>query len=76
MAQFGYHVINYCDDFILISDKADCQAAFEKSCSVLKDLGFAISHKKLPPPSNTAVCLGIHINTEHFQMSIPMKHLS
>ena len=46
MAQSGHHVINYCDDFLLISNEADCQAAFDKLCHLLKDLGFKISEKK------------------------------
>ena len=71
MAQLGHHVIHYCDDFLIIGDRADCQAAFDKLCSLLQQLGFKLSTKKLLPPTKEAVCLGISINTTNFEMKIP-----
>ena len=61
-SKYNYHVINYCDDFILINNYEKCKDAFEKLSTLLK---------KLIPPTKLTTCLGIAVDTTIFQVSIP-----
>ena len=74
MRRMGHSVTNYVDDYIGFSVLSDAK----RSNDHLYDLerqGLTISKKKLVPPSTSALCLGVEINTEKGSISIPQAKL-
>ena len=71
--KYNPHVINYCDDFLLINNLAKCQESFTILKKLLRDLGFTLAEKKLISPTKTTTCLGIEVDTEKFQLRIPSE---
>ena len=68
---------NYCyiDDLVGNATVSQANAAFDHLYTLLADLGFEVSDKKLVHPATTCICLGIDINTEKFTVSIPEEKL-
>lgn len=77
MARRGYVVVVYLDDFLVIGKtQAECQQAYDILCSLLLDLGFELSSKKLVPPCQELVFLGILINCKDLTLKLPEEKLS
>ena len=76
MAKHGFPgLYNYIDDLIFTGLPSKIHLAYEFLKNLLSELGLDISDKKLVPPSTSAVCLGIQINTVDRAISIPPKKL-
>ena len=60
-------VINYIDNYIRFGILSDAKRSYD----LLERLGLTITQKKLVPPSTSAICRGIEINTEKASISIP-----
>ena len=50
MAQKGYQMFAYIDDYILVNDIGDAGQAFDSLIHLLNELGIPINQDKLPPP--------------------------
>ena len=71
MHQKGCDVMNYIDDTLGIDILSKTEASFDMLQSLLHDLGFEISMKKLIPPTTSINCLGIMVDTIYFTLAIP-----
>ena len=76
MRSHGYFIINYIDDFIGVGTPDIAHASFEFLCNLLERLGLTISVKKLCPPAQQAVCLGVLVDTAKGTISIPAEKLT
>ena len=76
MAKHGFPgLYNYIADLIFTGLPSKILLAYEFLKNLLSELGLDISDKKLVPPSTSAVCVGILINTVDRTISIPPKKL-
>ena len=67
----NYRIINYLDDFIVISDTFEsCQQVQSELIHLLISLGFSISWKKCTSPSQVTRYLGIDINSCDMTLSL------
>ena len=65
-------VVNYLDDFLVISDSPEgCLAARDIVTSTIALLGFNVSWKKVTPPSQVTTFLGITIDSHLMELSLP-----
>ena len=71
----GHSVVNYIDDYVGFGIPSDAKCSYDHLYNLLDCLGLTISQKKLVPPSTSAVCLGVEINTEKGSISIPQSKL-
>ena len=76
MHRQGFPVINYIDDFIRFSTPNVASQSFACLTQLLECLGLTISQKKLIPPTTSAICLGMLIDTKKGSISIPDEKLS
>ena len=49
MAQKGYHMFAYIDDYILVNEIGDAEQAFDSLVNLLNKLGVPINQDKLSP---------------------------
>ena len=56
--------------------EAVCQAAYDELCSLLQNLGFALSPTKIVPPPLSLVFLGVEFDTVHMSLSLPEDKLT
>ena len=75
MRQRQFDVINYIDDILGIDVPSKIDASFDALRSLLHELGFQISQKKLQPPTTKLNCLGIVVDTVNFTVSVPTEKL-
>ena len=75
MHRMGHSVIPYIDDYVGFSVPSEAKRSYDHLYDLLECLGLTISKKKLVPPSTSAVCLGVEINTEKGSISIPQAKL-
>ena len=75
MSQKGYQVTNYIDDVIGHATISQAGPSFQFLRDLLLELGFALSDKKIVPPTTKCVCLGIELDTETFRATIPPDKL-
>ena len=75
MRQKGHQVTNYIDDVIGHATVSQAGPAFQILKDLLLELGFALSDKKMVPPTTKCVCLGIELDTETFTAAIPPDKL-
>ena len=75
MSQKGYQVTNYIDDIIDHATVSQAGTSFQFLKDLLLELGFALSDKKIVPPTTTCVCLGIEHDIETFWAAIPPDKL-
>ena len=75
MRQEGFQVTNYIDDVIGHATVSQAGPSFQFLKALLTDLGFALCNKKMVPPTTKCTCLGIDLNTETFEASIPSDKL-
>ena len=71
MAQKGFSVTNYIDNIIGHSVVSKSQDSYQNLRTLLTELGFDISEKKVVKPATKVTCLGVDIDTEEFTVSIP-----
>ena len=69
-------IIVYLDDFLVVGRTfKECQLAYDTLCSLLLELGFAISPGKLVPPCQKLTFLGVVIDTSTLSLSLPQSKL-
>ena len=73
MRHAGHGVVNYVDNYVGFGIPSDAKCSYDHLYDLLDRLGLTISQRKLVPPSTSAVCLGVEINTEKGSISIPEK---
>ena len=65
------------DDFLFIGEtRKECQHALDAFLSLCKKTGIPIASHKTQDPTNSLTFLGIHIDTVHSQISIPLSKIS
>ena len=70
-------IVNYLDDFVITeSDYESCVKSQDLLLCVIRHLGFSISWKKVSPPSRNTVFLGITIDSEFMNLSIPQEKIT
>ena len=72
----NYDVINYIDDVIGISLPSVTGKAFTELQSLVLQLGFEVSVKKLVAPSTCVNCLGIIVDTKNYTVLVPDTKLA
>ena len=66
----------YLDDIILVAgSRQQAVRQYEDILSLLTTLGLKVAHKKLQPPARAVTWLGIHIDLDSNQISIPKEKL-
>jgi hypothetical protein len=76
MAIRGFTVMVYLDDFIIVEKSfSNCKNAYEVLLSLLQELGFSISWKKVGPPSQRLVFLGVFIDSVKGELAVPEDKL-
>ena len=71
-AKFGARTFMYLDDIILVAHSASMAARqYAQILDLLHDLGLQTAKKKLQPPSRRVTWLGIVIDMDRNQLSIP-----
>ena len=75
MAQNGFFVLSYIDDYMMYGNEANCKRAFERLTILLQELGFTIKVKKNVLPTTKMICLGILMDSNSLTMSIPPEKL-
>ena len=76
MTQRNYDVINYIDDVIGVGLPSVTRKAFPELQSLVRQLGFDVSVKKLVAPSTQVNCLGIIVDTKKYTVSVPHEKLA
>ena len=78
MSRKGYNaIVVYLDDFLIIGESREaCQAAFDALLALLQNLGFSISWRKVVPPTQRLVFLGIFLDTVECSMTLPADKLN
>ena len=76
-ARGASRIVNYLDDFLVTgSSNEECGDSQNILLSVLRSMGFAISWKKVSPPATRTVFLGICIDSEVMNLSLPEEKIS
>ena len=76
MRQHGFPGLwNYIDDLIYTGLPSKIYHSYQFLLNLLQDLGLAISPEKLIPPTTSAICLGILVDTKARTISIPSEKL-
>ena len=75
MAQKGYHMFAYINDYIVVNDIGDAEQAFDSLIHLLNELGIPINQDKLSTPCEKLTCLGILIDTRDNIISIDKAKL-
>ena len=75
MRRMSHSIINYVNDYVGFGILSDTKRSYNYLYDLLKGLGVTIGKKNLVPPSTSAVCLGVEIDTEKGLISIPQAKL-
>ena len=76
MAQRGYDIVAYLDDFFLhAATKQECLAMLRELVSLLRDLGFDINWNKVEGPAKRVIFLGVAIDSSTFTLELPWRKL-
>ena len=70
------YLCNYIDDLIYTGLPQEIHSSYTTLIALLQELGLEISQSKLVPPTTTAVCLGIEIDTVRRTLEISAEKLS
>ena len=71
------NVINYLDDFLIIAPSADqCKLERDIVIKAIKHLGFEVSWKKVTEPSMVTTFLGITIDSQKMELSLPLAKVT
>ena len=77
MANKGYTVLAYLDDFLIIEPtQLRCRAAFNMLVSLLESLGFTINWTKVVYPAQCLTFLGVEINTVKYELRLPVDRVA
>ena len=78
LAEEGHRdICVYLDDFLIRgATKEECTRSMNRLLVVLRELGFAISYKKVVPPTQCLTFLGIEIDTVDYVFRLPTDKLS
>ena len=77
MANKGYTVLAYLDDFLIIEPtQLRCRAAFDMLVSLLETLGFTINWTKVVYPTQRLTFLGVEIDTVKCELRLPDDHMT
>ena len=67
----GFTIIDYIDDYVKMDVPSIASRSSAALMDLMKHLGLTISEKKLVPPVNQVMCLGVLIDTECGSIAIP-----
>ena len=70
MAQRGFTMFPYLDDYVIVSEREDSLVAFHYLRKVLSELNLPINPKKICPPGKVMTCLGIDFDLVSFSLAI------
>ena len=77
MANRGYTVLAYLDDFLIIEPtQLRCRTAFDMLVSLLESLGFTINWTKVVYPSQCLTFLGVEMDTVKCELRLPNDRVS
>ena len=77
MANSGYTLLAYLDDFLIIEPtQLRCTAAFDMLVSLLESLGFTINWTKVVYPAQCLTFLGVEIDTVKCELCLPNDRVS
>ena len=76
MTSQGVAMYNYIDDVICIHKRPYANAEFDLLFSLFEFLGVPVNPKKVVPPSRTLTCMGIDVNVDTKQLTIPHQKVS
>ena len=68
--------IHYLDDFLLTGSETSCAESLDLALAVCSDLGMPVAEEKLEGPATRITFLGIVIDTELLQLSLPGEKLA
>ena len=72
-ARGARHVINYLDDFLIIAPSSEkCRVDRDIVVDTIRLLGFEVSWKKVTDPSPVTTFLGITIDSQKMELSLPL----
>ena len=75
MASRGVKTFNYIDDIICIHRCQKADAEFKTLYSLFEFLGIPIKPKKVVPPSRSLICMGIKVDLDIKQLSMPQEKI-
>lgn len=77
MAQMGYKIIAYLDDFsACCGTKEEATASFEAFINLTSALGLKLAQQKCSPPATSMEWLGYDIDTQELKVSLPTHKLN
>ena len=71
----NFVAFNYIDDKIMIHKRHSAQAEFDVALSLFEFLGIPVNPKKVVPPSRVLTCIGICIDIDKQQLTIPQSKI-
>ena len=72
----GYDIVAMLDDMLLICEtKEECIRGLEILITLLRELGFSISWKKVTIVSQQVVFLGVHLDSVRWELSLPEEKI-
>lgn len=76
--QHDIQVIHYLDDYLIFGQKGTsaCQDSLQSALQLCKELGVAISEKKLEGPTTCLTFLGILVDSNKMELRLPTDKLS
>ena len=75
MTSCNVRTFNYIDEVICMHQRQKNDAEFQTLFNLFEFLGIPINPKKLVKPSKSLTCMGINVNLETKQLSIPQDKL-
>ena len=75
MTSRGVRTFNYMDEVICVHRRQNADTEFETLYSLFEFLGIPINPKKVVPPSHSLTCMGIKVDLDAKQLSIPQEKL-
>ena len=72
----GIEGLMYLDDLILVSPTAMAKDHYAQALELLESLGLAVAHNKLQPPNKCVTWLGIRVDLQLNEVSIPPAKLA
>ena len=72
MKRRGFDIVSMLDDMLLICKRFDdCVNGLKVLITLLRDLGFSIAWKKVTEISHVVTFLGVNLDSENMQLSLP-----
>ena len=73
MKSKNVQLYNYIDDVICVHKRQNASSEFELRYSLFEFLGIPMNPKKVVPPTRVLTCMGIVIDVDAGQLSIPQE---